>query len=305
MSAQISGLFAAPITPLNSRGTVNFDAFERLLDFLLDRGIEGICVGGATSEYPQFDLEERRALISLAASKTRGRAVLLASVGACSIMRVRELAGHALKEGARALLLPAPHFFPCEQSDLEAFCREVSRSLPAPYLLYNLPDFTSGFETETTIRLLQDGTGFIGIKDSSGDPLSIEVLAKARGPRDLSLLIGNDSLLFRSLAGGWNGVISGTANICPELFVWLFRNFRAGDFQSAQRCQALIDEVSRRLTALPFPWGIRLGVEIRGISPGPLSLPVSSLRKAQIDAFRGWFEGWLEEKLPPLSAQAR
>jgi 4-hydroxy-tetrahydrodipicolinate synthase len=305
MPAPIAGLFAAPPTPLDPHGGIDLDAFERLLDFLLERGVEGICVGGATSEYPQFDLEERKALISRAARKTQGRAVLLASVGACSIMRVLDLARHALREGASALLLPAPHFFPCAQSDLEAFCHEVSRALPAPYLLYNLPGFTTGFEIATSLRLLQGSKEFVGIKDSSGNLAAIETLAAARGSRDQSLLVGSDELLLQSLSAGWNGVISGTACVCPELYVCLFRKFRAGDFQSAQQCQALVDELGRQVMSIPFPWGIRIGVEVRGISTGPLPLPVSPFREHQINSFRSQFPLWLKEKLGEMVLEVR
>jgi 4-hydroxy-tetrahydrodipicolinate synthase len=300
----ISGLFVAPVTPLQPQGGVDLNAFDALVDFLVDRGVDGICVGGATSEYPQFDSGERRALISRAALKTRGRAALLVSVGTCSIMRTLDLARHALQAGAQALLLPAPHFFPSEQSDLEAFCLEVSRSVPAPYLLYNLPGFTTGFELATSVRLLQGNEGFVGIKDSSGDPSSIEPLIRARGGRDLSLLVGNDELLLPSLSAGWDGTISGTACACPELYVCLLRSFRAGNLRLARHCQSMIDELGHQVMLLPFPWGIRIGTEVRGIPVGPLPLPASAARRAQIDSFRSWFAGWLGEKIPALMAES-
>jgi 4-hydroxy-tetrahydrodipicolinate synthase len=304
LSAQISGLYAAPIIPLNALGEPDPDAFDRVIDFLLDRGAEGICIGGATSEYPHFDLVERRALITSAALRTRGRGVLIAAVGSSSLRGVLALARHALNAGARALLLPAPHFFRYDQSDLEAFCREVCRSCPAPYLIYNLPGFTTGFELGTTIRLFRDEPGIVGLKDSSGDSAAIRPLAESRGRRELSLFAGSDHLIYEALTAGWNGAISGNINLCPELYASLFRSFRNGNLETARKCQEAISALGDRARALPFPWAVRIGLELRGIRVGPLPLPVSPSRSAQISDFKRWFERWLQTELPEI-AKAR
>ncbi|MDA2924745.1 dihydrodipicolinate synthase family protein, partial [Acidobacteria bacterium AH-259-L09] len=279
-------------TPLDAQGKIDLKAFEQLIDFLLAGGIDGICVGGATSEYPHFELEERKALIACAAQKTRGRATLLSAIGASSLSRVLALGEHAAQEGSQAVLLPMPYFYRYEQEDLESFCREICRSLPLPCLLYNLPDFTNPLDLETSIRLLREEPALIGIKDSSGNREALTRFVQARNEDDFSLLVGYDSSIFLALASGWDGFVSGVANLCPELLVKEYRSFRAGDRAAAQDCQQLLDTIIAEVDKLPVPWGIRVGLEVRGISTGPLSLPLSSARRQQVEAFRDWFARW-------------
>ena len=296
---KISGLFVTPATPLDAQGRIDSGTLESLIDYLLARGVSGVVVGGATAEYPHFDVEERKALISRAAAMTRGKSKLLSAVGASSMTRVLLLAEHAAQEGSDALLLPMPHFYRYEQEDLEAFCCQVSDSVSLPCLLYNLPDFTNPLQPETSLRLLREESNVIGIKDSSGDPEAITRLAQARGESEFSLLMGNDKWILRALVEGWDGSVSGVANICPELLVKEYQSFRAGDRETAARCQQLLDAVNTELGKLPIPWGIRVGLEVRGIPTGPLPLPLSASRRQQVEAFREWFAGWLEEHVEP------
>ncbi len=300
MSGQISGLFAAPVVPLDGEGGPDFDGYERLLDYLLDCGVEGICVGGATSEYPHFDIQERKTVISRTALRTRGGGVFLAAVGASSLRGVVSLARHAVESGAGALLLPAPHFYRYDQNDLEEFCREVLRRVPARYLIYNLPSFTGGFEFDTILRLLRSETGITGLKDSSGDSRTITRLAEADVPGGLSLFSGSDQLILDALKAGWSGAISGNINLCPELHVSLFRSFRSGDLDAARGCQQAITAISDQARRLPFPWAIRSGMELRGVRVGRVPLPVSSCRMEQIAAFKQWFDRWLETEFPEV-----
>ncbi|MGH9341085.1 MAG: dihydrodipicolinate synthase family protein [Acidobacteriota bacterium] len=295
---KLSGVFVAPVTPLDSGGRLDLAAFELLLDFLLEQGIDGLCIGGATSEYPHFDLQERKELISRAVRKSEGKAIVLAAVGASCLERVRELGRHAAREGCAAILLPMPHFFRYEQEDLEAFCREVCSSVSLPCLLYNLPDFTNPLHLTTSMRLLRQIPNLVGIKDSSGRLEALPKLTEIAHEKEVTLLIGSDDLLFQALTAGWDGVISGSANLCPELVVREYQSFRAGDLESAQYCQQLLDALGDQFRHLPVPWGIRAGLEVRGFSTGHLALPLSPSRRKQIETFQSWFANWLERHLP-------
>ena len=139
----VDGLSAALPTPLRRDGRVDLPTLDRIVDLVVEAGVDGICIGGATSEYPHFDVAERVAVIERVADRLTGDTALLVGVGAPSTSRVVELAHVAAASGARALLLPMPMFFNYEQEDLAAYCAELARRLPAPCLLYDLPDFTN------------------------------------------------------------------------------------------------------------------------------------------------------------------
>lgn len=293
MKLNLSGIFAALVTPRDQQGRVDYETFDRLVDFVMARGIDGVVVCGATGEYPQLELEERKNLITYAAQQLPRNATLLACIGSPSIYTALQLGEHAMQAGSRALLLPAPYFFHYEQHDLSAFCATVAGTLQAPCLLYNLPSFTNRFEPDTSIQLLLAEKYIVGIKDSSGDRQSLGRLARARPKDGFCLIVGHDALIWEALAAGWDGIVSGIACFLPELLVSHYRAFRAGEQETTRRCQGLVDELIEEIIKLPIPWGIRLGLETRGIPTGALPLPLSAVRRREIGEFRDWLRRWL------------
>jgi 4-hydroxy-tetrahydrodipicolinate synthase len=292
-SDEFTGLFAATLTPVDEAGRPDFDAFEGLVDFLVVSGVDGVCVGGATGEFPLFSIQERRRLVERAASRLPSDKTLLVAIGAASVRQVLELGEAALASGARGLLLPMPFFFRYPQHDLEAFCRHVSSTLRAPCLLYDLPSFTNPLETETVITLLRSEPHIVGIKDSSGSASRLRDLAAARGDASWSLLVGDDLLLGPGLDAGWNGGISGLASCCPELLVALHRSITRGEAAERATCEAQLAELAAELAPFPTPWGIRLMLQARGRHPGPMPWPLSSARRAQIERLTAWALEWL------------
>ena len=302
---RISGIFAAVATPVLDDGRLDVGTFDRLVQFLLDAGADGICIGGATSEYPHFEAADRKALIGRASERAARDSTLLVGIGAPSMRLVLELGAAALEAGSRALLLPMPMFFRYSQDDLEAFAAAASRALRAPCVLYDLPEFTNPLSPATTLALLGREEFLVGIKDSSGREENLDSFVSARADQGWSLLIGDDRLLRKGLAAGWDGGISGVAGFCPELLVALHRSVRRGDAAEGARLQRLLEELIAQIAIFPAPWGIRLGLECRGLATGPLPLPLSARRREQIAQFRQWFAGWLPRTDLTLAAGHR
>lgn len=290
----IAGLFAAVATPVHQDGRTDLDTFDRLLEFLVDAGVHGVCLAGATGEYPHFETADRKSLIRRAAARLPPACALLVGIGAPTMRHAIELGETAVEAGSAALLLPMPMFFRYQQEDLEAYCAYVGGALRAPCLLYNLPDFTNGLAPATVLKLLREQEFIIGIKDSSGQPEHLTAFADARQGRPWTLLVGDDRLLGQGLQAGWNGGISGVAGFCPELLVALYRSFLDGRPQETARLAALLDELIEQLAPFPTPWGIRIGLAARGIDTGPLPLPLTATRKQQIAGFTEWLPRWLQ-----------
>ena len=291
---RIAGLFAAVATPVRDDGRLDLDTFDRLVDFLIGAGVDGIAIAGATGEYPHFETAERQAVIRRAAERLPRDRTLLVGIGASSVLRTVELGEAAFDAGSRAVLLPMPMFFRYQQEDLRAYCAHVSRMLRAPCLLYDLPDFTNGLAPDTVLSLLRDEEFVVGIKDSSGHVENLQEFAEARGSQSWTLLVGDDNALRRGLQRGWDGGISGVAGFCPELLVALHRTTIAGHSNESARLEALLQELISRLALFPTPWGIRIGLATRGIDTGPLPLPLSAGRRRQLAEFQEWYPAWLQ-----------
>ena len=291
----MNGLFAAVATPIDGDGRIDLATFDRLLEFLLAADVDGVVLGGATGEFPHFQIRERAELVRRAAERLPRNRRLVVGIGGPSMRRVIKLGQAAIEAGAESLLLPAPFFFRYEQEDLQAYFAHVSREVSAPCLLYDLPDFTNPILPPTVFSLLREEQHIVGIKDSSGRAENIETFADERGAESWTLLVGDDRLMARGVKAGWNGGISGVAGFCPELMVRLHRSVVRGQTSETGRLEALVHELIERISVFPTPWGIRIGLAARGIDTGPLPLPLTPRRRQQIESFNTWFPGWLEK----------
>jgi 4-hydroxy-tetrahydrodipicolinate synthase len=285
----IGGLWAALLIPRDAAGDPDERALRRTIEFLVQRGVSNLVLNGATGEYCLTTRDELERLLAVCRETLDGRGAFLCGIGAAGVRGSIALGHMALDGGARALLLPMPHFFPYAQEDLIAYCQTVAGELEAPILLYNLPRFTTPIEASTVQFLVETVPNIVGLKDSSG---SLDLL---RGlPLDkASRIVGDDRALVAALdAGVCDGVISGVAGVLPELMRFLF----------GQRGSARYAEVSERLNALieslslfPTPWGLKLIAGIRGIAPAHFAQPLSGVRSSQARDFEAWFEPWWHE----------
>lgn len=290
----LSGLIAALATPLDASGAVDLPTVDRIVDMLLAADVAGVCLGGATAEYPHTSRDERLAILERVARRLPESSALVVGIGAASPRDVIPLGRAAFDSGARAVLLSMPVCFPYAQDDLTAFCEQVASQLPGPVLLYDLPSFTTPLHTDTILGLLERVPNIVGIKDSSGDRERLATLAERRGGRPWRLIAGDDAVIADAMAAGWDGSISGLAGFCPELLVALVDAARAGRTARTAELFGLLQSVITRVSALPTPWGIRVGLAARGIRTGPLPLPLSSRRTEQVESLLGWLPSWYE-----------
>ena len=290
----LSGLTAAVATPLTRDGALDVGTFDRIIDMLLEAGVAGICLGGATAEYPHTSLSERVALMRQAGKRVSSGTRLVVGIGAAAPRDVVPLGEAAFEAGATAVLLSMPLFFPYAQDDLDAFCRDIAQGLSGPVLLYDLPSFTTPLATDTILTLLEAVPNIVGIKDSSGARERLGTLVSRRGDRPWRLIVGDDNVLAEALLAGWDGSISGVAGFCPELLVALTDAGLAGDQARTSQLAALLQELIAQLGTLPTPWSIRVGLAARGIDTGPLPLPLSPRRVTQVAALQAWLPPWLD-----------
>jgi 4-hydroxy-tetrahydrodipicolinate synthase len=289
---RLSGAFAALITPTNEHGAADFQTLDQVVDFVMGHGVDGVVVGGGTGEYPHFTVAERASAIARVRRRLPSPGTLIASIGTSSIHTTLQLARLAAEDGADYLLIPMPYFFHYDQDDLAAFCERVCEAVSLPCLLYNLPSFTAGLTVETAVRLVESVTNLVGMKDSSGNPDNLAPLAELRSRRAVSVFVGDDSLLLPALRAGWDGVISGIACCMPDMIVSIYRAFRCGRTEEAAAQQRVLDEFIEKLMRLPIPWGVRLGLETRGIPNGPLHQPVAESRRPAIADLQAWVRRW-------------
>lgn len=250
------GVLPAMATPLQDDGyTVAADVVPDLVDFLIERGVCGLFVGGTTGEGLMLSLRERMSLHESVWLATAGRVPVLLHAGANTTAETLALARHAASIGADAIVVITPTFYVMPDDALLAYFVEIARAVPQlPLLVYDIPQMAmNGISPELLARLAEEIPSFAGIKCSRPDMQMIRRLLDA-APAEVALLAGNEAIALGSLALGAHGLISGLATAIPEPFVALTDAFARRDVEAARDEQRRIN----RLLSL-LPPGARIG----------------------------------------------
>ena len=285
----IEGVTAAVITPRTPNGELDETALRGWLEFLMKRGIKGFAINGATGEFCLTTEPEFERLMAVVAETIQGRATMLAGVGAANAATSIRLARLAAKAGAEALLLPMPYFFPYSQGDLKTFSRTVAATAGAPVLLYNLPQFTTRLDPETSVELIRECEEIIGIKDSSGSLDTVRLLT-AEGVA-ARRIIGNDGALAAAMVEGVaDGVVSGVACVLPELMGQLWaQGSKRPKGEEFDELASTLRFFIEQLDHFPTPWGLKIIGEALGLAPARFPFPLSPERELKAREFARWF----------------
>jgi len=298
----VHGVYAALLTPRRGDDSVDEAAFQSLLEFLLARGVSGFALNGATGEFCLTTPQHLRALFFVV-HRTGSNPRILCGIGAAGAAGAIELGKIAAGEGAQAVLLPMPYFFPYRQEDLEAFVHTVAASVPLPILLYNLPSFTSGLDPETSCRLIREVPNVIGIKDSGESPVTLRLLTRQQIAA--CRMVGNDGLLVDALRERiCDGVVSGVACVLPELIRAIFDERQDTNSARFARLSELLNDFRDQLGKAPVPWALKWIAEARGICNAVFSQPGAEVRRQLGRELKEWYREW-QAKLAQIAIRVR
>src|SRR5271157_1476495 len=259
------------VTPFREDERIDCGAWQVLIDNLIAAGVDGLLVGGSTGEFFEQDLEERTMALRFVRQATAGRVPVYANVGCISTRETIKLATAAEAEGIDVLTVVTPYYIRPSQAELVEHYADVCRAVRLPVLAYNYPQHGGvELQPETVAQVARQCGNLEGVKDSSG---SLELLAgyqKAAPGRDFAVFVGPEPLMLAALQQGGAGVVSGGTNVAPRLFVDLYRAFREGQTETAERLQALADRLAGCLTLHTSPSVIK---EAMG-SAGPCRKPI-------------------------------
>ena len=216
----VRGIVPPLVTPLSARDKLDIDGLERLLNHVIDGGVDAVFILGTTGEAPSLSYRLRREMIDQTLRIVDRRIPVLVGVTDTAFVETVELAQHAADRGADAVVLTTPYYFPAGQTELIAYIESIAPLVPLPMMLYNMPSLTKVWFEIETLQKLASITSIIGIKDSSGDLQYFSKLCKLKADRpDWTMLVGIEAKLAEAHACGGDGGVCGGANIAPRMFV--------------------------------------------------------------------------------------
>lgn len=278
LSGHVAPAMATPLTPDGYH--LNADVIPKLADFLIERGVGGLFVGGTTGEGILLNDTDRRQLHELSIVAAAGRVPVLVHVGTNDTRSAIALAEHAAKIGADAIVAVTPTFYGVSDDALFIYFAAIATAAPeTPFFVYDIPQMAiNGVSPALAERLAAHIPTLAGVKCSRTDMQAIRRLIDAV-PDNVLILAGNEPIMLGSLALGAHGAISGLATAIPEPFVALLAAFEGGEWQEAQRQQRLINRLLTQMASGPRIGSIKAILQARGVSvnrPMPPRLPGSA-----------------------------
>lgn len=241
----LRGVFPPMITPLLAPDRLDVGGLERLIEHILAGGVNGLFVLGTTGEGPGLSYRVRRELIERTCAQVGGRVPVLVGITDSAFGESVDLAEHACRSGAQAAAVAPPFYFDASQSELLAYFERLAAALPVPTYLYNAPSYTGLSLRVDTVRRAAEIPGVLGIKDSSANMIYFHSLLHALRDRpEFTLLVGPEELMAEAVLLGGHGGMCGGANMCPELYVNLYRAAECGDLAEVNRLQQRVMQIS-------------------------------------------------------------
>jgi len=275
----IKGSLVAIVSPMREDGSLDYDAFRRLIEWHIAEGTNGIVAVGTTGESPTVDHDEHCELIRVAVEAVRGRVPVIAGTGGNSTAEAVELTAYAKGVGADATLQVVPYYNKPTQEGLYQHFRKVAETVDLPVILYNVPGRTvADLATETTLRLTKV-PGIVGIKDATGDLARASDLLK-RAPKSFAVYSGNDDTALALMLLGGHGVISVTANVAPRLMSELCKAALAGDLSGARALNNRLLPLHLKLFVEPNPVPVKWALAKMGRIGSGIRLPMVPLAEA-------------------------
>ena len=234
MSAALSGVLSALVTPFSADGSVDESLLRRVVDRSIEGGVHGVVACGSTGEFAALSHAERRHVVDTVIDQAAGRVPVVAQTGAVSTAEAIELSRHAASAGAAALMVVTPYYEPLTLDETLRYLRRVAGSVDVPIMLYNLPGATGVNLTPATVgQLAVEVENIKYIKDTSADLAQAGQLIHNYGDV-VSTFVGWDSLLLAALTEGAAGVMAGTANVMAPQLVSVYEALQSGDLGRAR-----------------------------------------------------------------------
>ncbi len=276
------GVIVAMLTPFDEEGRVSEVEVRRFVDFLINKGVDGLFPVASCGEYTHMDMAERKFLIDVVVDEAQGRVPIIPGSGATCYHKSIEMANYAKEKGCEAVVLHGPYFFQNAQEVVEGHLRKVAESVDIPIFLYNIPFFANEITPKMAEKLCEM-PNVVGIKDSSGNMVNVMNLLEMtrKIDPDFRVLVGAEEIMLPALMMGGKGCMTATAGIMPEFMVGVYENFKNQNIQNAYNLQFAILSLIREMKSVNFPQGFKEALDLRGIKVGPpkMNYPESSLNK--------------------------
>jgi 4-hydroxy-tetrahydrodipicolinate synthase len=272
-SETFRGTGVAMITPFNNNGEVDFDALEKLTNYLIDNGVDYLVVLGTTAEAATLNCDEKNAVVSFIKKVNNNRLPIVLGIGGNNTAEIIQTINKTDFSSISGLLSVAPYYNKPGQQGIFMHYTGIAEASPVPVILYNVPGRTGvNMSAETTLKLAYN-KNIIAVKEASGDIDQISYIIKNK-PENFLVLSGDDALALPLVALGADGIISVTANTLPKDFSNLVKLALNNNIKEAREMHYRLLELFQAMFEEGNPVGVKAALSSMNIIENNLRLPL-------------------------------
>ena len=248
--SKYQGIFPAFYACYDAQGGVNPQAIRKLTRWFIEKGVQGLYVGGSSGECIYLSKEERKITLENVMAEAKGEIKIIAHVACNNTADSQELAAHAESLGVDAIAAIPPIYFKLPPYAVAKYWNDISAAAPnTDFIIYHIPQLAGVSLTGPLLKEMLKNPRLAGVKSSSGqiDDIQKFVQIGSEGGREFAVFNGQDSQLFAGLSVGACGGIGGTYGVMPELYVKIFHLLQAGKYQQALEVQRACSKIRDKL----------------------------------------------------------
>ena len=282
---KIIGTGVALVTPFNSDHSIDFDALKKLINYVIDGGVEYLVLLGTTAESATLSSSEKIQIVNYCKEINKNRIPIVLGIGGNNTSNVIKQIKMFDLDGIEAILSVCPYYNKPSQMGIYNHYAELAKHSPLPIILYNVPSRTSvNISSDTVLKLANDFKNIVAIKEASGDLEQIMRIIKDK-PKDFLVISGDDPLTLPMIYMGGKGVISVLAQSHPKEFSRMVSNSLLGKIDLANKLHYKLFQLYNPLFIEGNPVGIKACLETLGIIKSFVRLPLSEASKELKDIF--------------------
>lgn len=286
MSLDLSGVGVALVTPFNDQNEVDYNALERLVNHVIEGGVNYLVVQGTTGETPTLTSEEKALTLKKVKEVNAGRVPIVLGHGGNNTQALIDGLGSIDFEGVDAILSASPYYNKPNQEGIFQHYKTLNQHSPVPIIVYNVPGRTSSnILPASQIRMANELDKVIAVKEASGN-IEQKAAVAAACPENFALLSGDDAQILAEIAQGTQGVISVIANALPKEFCSMVNAALAYDYDKAQSMFYQLLPIIDLLFADGNPAGVKAALDIQGICGEAIRLPLVKANRVVYDALK-------------------
>lgn len=257
------------VTVFDKNNELDKNNNEKLYDYLIDNGVDGIVLMGSTGEFFTMSMQQKKELIKIACNHIKDRTRLLIGTSCMNSKDTIELSNFALENGAEAVMVIPPYYFSLSDDSVIEYYDEIANGTKANIYIYNFPD-RLGYDVtpEVTLKLARKHKNIIGYKDTISIMAHTRDLIKIMRPEfpEFEILSGFDDNFVHNVLSGGNGCIGGLSNLVPEITSALCKTVKEKDFDNIIKYQRKIDILMDLYSVgIPFIPYMKKAMMLKGI----------------------------------------